>query len=253
MTDDTERALPPGDLFAQMRDLHLMAWKHPHRIPKQLAAGENDPNIAMAHGLRPLHLAASSPMPKALEALTALLDAGADPNLIDELGAPPLFWAVRWGEAEIVSKLIPCTEAAASRLDNWARGIVHWWAMGSDDEGEASEQLLREAGADFTRLDGIGAAPIHWAAALGGRIERLLAFDPSMAQLEDERGYLPIHYAAGAGITLAACGPLIAAGADPHQAAGQFRPDEMVPDTMKAEWHELVGDQPDSAQPPTPE
>ncbi len=248
MADHNGRVLPPADIFARLRDLHEMAWQAPHDIAAAFEGADDDldPNLEMEHSVRPLHLAAISPMLRAPEGVTALLEAGADPDLDDGLGAPPVFWAARWGEASTLAELMVKTTDPVQRLDGWSRGIAHWWAIGSDDEGGSGEQVLLEAGADFLKLDDLGAAPIHWAAGIGGRVERLLAIDPTMAELPDWKGFRPIHYAAGAGITLAACKPLLAAGADPGQAAGQFRPTDLLPAEMKADWNAVVGEREDA-------
>ncbi len=242
MDTDNERPMPPRNLFARLRDLHRTAWVAPHELEDRLNGPGQDPNGKMDDdAVRPLHIAAISPMPRAAAGVRALLAAGADPDLADAMGAPPAFWAARWGEAAALAELIRGTQGVADRLDAWQRGIAHWWAMGNDDVGEASDQLLLDEGVPFQLLDHLGAAPIHWAAAIGGRVERLLALDGDFAMLPDRAGFLPIHYAAGAGITLQAVPQLIAAGADPDRAAGQFWPADFLADDMKDEWTSLTG------------
>ena len=239
---EAKRPMPPSDIFSRLRDLHRMAWAAPHELGDELSALNEDPNAKLDEdAVRPLHLAAISPMPGATEGVEALLAAGADPNLADGMGAPPLFWAARWGEAATVAELAVKTEEAAELKDSWDRTIAHWWAMGDDGTGKASEQVLAEVKADFAAIDHIGAGPVHWAAAVGGRIRRLLALDGEMATMPDRAGFLPFHYTTGAGITLKAVPHLIAAGADPAHLAGQFRPADFLDEPFEEEWNRLTG------------
>ena len=47
----------------------------------------------------------------------------------------------------------------------------------------------------------------------------MLALGGDMAEMPDRKSFRSIHFAAGAGITLAACGPPMAAGVDPKKSA----------------------------------
>ena len=243
MDTDAGRPMPAIGLFEELRDLHLQAWQSPHELHELANDHDGDPNeVLNNHGVRPLHLAAISPMPRAMDGVTGLMAAGADPNLTDALGAPPVFWAVRWASADITSVLIRETSDVAQLRDRWKRTIAHWWAIGPVDEGEGTQLALRDAGVEFNHLDDLGSAPIHWAAALGGRVDRLLAKEPHLVHQPDRRGFQPMHYAASAGVTMATCKALIRRGADVEGLVGQFRPVDLVPDSMRADWESLLTD-----------
>lgn len=157
----SQRPMPPSDIISRLRDLHRMAWAAPHELSDELTAPNEDPNAKLDDdAVRPLHLAAISPMPGATEGIEALLAAGADPNLVDGMGAPPLFWAARWGEAATVAEIAVKTDGAAELRDTWDRTVAHWWAMGDDGTGKTSVQVLADVKADFAAIDHIGAGPM---------------------------------------------------------------------------------------------
>ena len=143
---ESQRPMPPGDILSKLRDLHRMAWAAPRELGDELFALNEDPNAKLDDdAVRPLHLAAISPTPGATEGVEALLAAGADSNLVEGMGAPPLFWAARCGEASTVAELAAKTEGAASLRNSWDRTVAQWRAMGTTGPGRPANRCLRRS------------------------------------------------------------------------------------------------------------
>jgi SAM-dependent methyltransferase len=79
--------------------------------------------------------------------VAALLEAGADPNVVDDLGMTPLLWAVFGGYAEIVERL--CSRGADVGLRG-ATGETALWHAEDDFGLEDVAAVLRRHGATAT-------------------------------------------------------------------------------------------------------
>ena len=237
MTDMEGRVMPPVGVMDRLHGLHLVAWQSPERVARELDELGADPNEAMEGGLRALHLAAITPMPAGIQAIEALIEAGADPNASDDMLAPPAFWAARWGEKAAVAELVTKTDEAEDRRDAWGRNIAHWWACGREERGKDSERVLIDCLVDWDQFDEFGAKPVHWAAALAGRVARLVNLAPEMVRMEDRQGFHPIHWAAGAG-EVGTCHQLARLGAEASEPIGGIDIRDLLPDSMKDAWPE---------------
>ena len=107
---EVERYVYAGDMA-----LHFAAAAYQVEMARRLVAGGADVRAKNRHEAEPLHAAAvGDPSsvhwnPAAQRATIAfLIDAGADPNAIDKLGASPLHKAVRTRCAEAVRVLLEC-------------------------------------------------------------------------------------------------------------------------------------------------
>ena len=140
----------------------------------------------------------------------ALLDAGADVNVTDELGECPLHIAAVRGYLQAVSMLI-AKGADVNAGD--VRGLTPLHAAAWSGNNEIVE-LLIDKGADINAGDEDGVTPLH-AAALAGRNETvdLLIARGADVNVKNREGMTPLHAAALAGDreTIAL---LIAGGAD---------------------------------------
>ncbi len=207
-----------AEMLGGLTGLRRVLWESPEQAEEHLpAAGGAQLNEICPRGVPLLHIAAISPMPAAAAAVRALLAAGARPEQTDAIGAPAACWAARWGTAEMLDIL---TAAELPLRDEAGRQITHWWAMGDPDRGEATEDVLKGLGCGFLPPDARGATPAHWAAAVGGRMRRLLAIEPGAWTVPDGQGFPPIFWAAGAGCSYAAVPELLEAGERPDAKAG---------------------------------
>ena len=250
MTETETRAAAPLGVMERLHGLHSVAWRTPEEISEQLDELGADVNEAMEGGLRPLHLAAITPLPAGTRAITALIEAGADPNEVDDMQAPPAFWAARWGVQAGLAELVIRTDQAFSRLDAWGRNIAHWWACGADERGAGSEALLDPDEVDWEQHDELGANPIHWAAAMPGRVARLVQLEPEHVIAPDRRGFLPIHWAAVCG-QIETCRQLARLGheklgTDATRPVGDITIRDLLPGELKGQWddeppHEAAG------------
>ena len=228
---------PFRDLDVQP-EIHRCAFREPHRVGSLLADGSADPNLPAAGGARPLHMAAASPEPKAADGIAALLAANADPAAVDAAGATPAFWAARWGTIETLEALRAGSEAG-SRTDRLGRGIGHWFAMGSPEDGAyIDDYLADECGIPFSGEDTNGWEPIHWAAAVGGRTAAIVKRVDGAALAGDAAGWPPVFHVALGGGSFEALADLVAAGADPEAAAGSRKAADFA--NSPERWREAV-------------
>lgn len=212
-------------LFDDLPELHARCFLRPEQVEGRLDGVEvNEP---AAYGASPLHMAAISPMPHAERAVSALLEAGADPEAETIDGATPLLWAVRWGTIDTVIAFGE-DRISPESTDRAGRNAAHWWAMGPAGSGAEINELLNERRVAFDTTDRHGWAPVHWAVAVGGRIGPLLDNWPEMAHQPDESGFPPIFHAAAGGPGHEALERLVAAGADPGHRAGQLTPEDFA-------------------------
>jgi ankyrin repeat protein len=82
----------------------IIADNHMNALSDLISAQGIDVNLPIYHGITPLLLAAAN---NSMNSITVLLNAGADPDLICEIGAhTPLFVAAMLGRKEMVIKLL---------------------------------------------------------------------------------------------------------------------------------------------------
>ncbi|KAI0529486.1 hypothetical protein KFK09_002036 [Dendrobium nobile] len=124
-------------------------------------------------------------------AISALLDAGADPNAVDEGGKSVISLAVSAGSADAVETLL---EAGASdRPFHEAAG---------ENRTDLMAVLLAWSGSEpwFDRADAYGRTPVHCAAERGAldalRLSLTSGGDPHQT---DSSGWTPLHYSAAGG------------------------------------------------------
>ena len=220
-------------LFDNLPDLHARCFFRPQEVNGQLY--KEEVNALAAYGVSPLHMAGISPMPFAARAVSALLQAEADPDAVASDGATPLLWAVRWGTIDTVIAFGE-DRIILESTDSNGRNAAHWWAMGPAGSGEEINDLLNERQVSFDATDRHGWAPVHWAVAVGGRFGPLLDSWPELAHQPDESGFPPIFHSAAGGAGHEALARLLEAGADPGHRAGQLTPEDVAasPDAWRA-------------------
>jgi ankyrin repeat protein len=142
--------------------------------------------------------------------IKALLEAGADVNVADELGEKPLHIAAVRGYLQAASMLI-AKGADVNGGDGRGLTPLHAAAWSGNNEVVA---LLIDKGADINAGDEDGVTPLH-AAALAGRNETvaLLIARGADVNVKNAEGMTPLHAAALASDKETAA-LLIAAGAD---------------------------------------
>ena len=226
------------ELFDKLTELQEMCFSRPEQVAAENGQPEagtpEELNHQGVYGTTALHLASISPLPHAPKAIQALLAAGADPDLRAADGAAPLLWAVRWGAVDSVLAF-DHDRLDSGLTDASGRNAAIWWAMGPAGSGSEIDEFLADREIDFALHDSGGWCAIHWAAAVGGRLNSLLQRFPEMARLEDRAGLPPIFHAAAGGVP-SAVEPLLAAGADPGHRAGRFAPVDIAaaPDAFLA-------------------
>ena len=150
-----------------------------------------------------------------LEVAEACLEAGADLNARDELGAAPLHWVASYNENPSV--LVALLDAGA---DQDARDMWDWTPLhraGLNNNPSVLAALL-DVGADPNSLNVDESTPLHTAAEHNDNPSVLAALldadaDPNA---RDYYGLTPLHFAAGYNDDPAAVAALLAAGADPN-------------------------------------
>jgi ankyrin repeat protein len=191
-------------------------------------------NLAAAQA--PLALRAdevpSSPLAEAAQrgdfgAVRKLLDAGGlDVDAPDRDGTPALHWAVQWGDAEAVARLLSAG-ADADAPNRYGMRPLHV-ALGAGDV--ALTRALLEAGADATAVDRAGETPLMLAARAGdAELLRLLIERGAAVDARDEHfGQTALMIAAREGHVEAARA-LLDAGADVDAQTRPEPPPRFIP------------------------
>jgi ankyrin repeat protein len=148
-----------------------------------------------------------------------LLAAGANPNIADQYGRTPLYYAAVSGNKEIV-KILLDYHADPNRADNDGRTPLHD-AAGRSGNKEIV-QILLDYGADPNSADKYGTTPLLLAAEYGHKeiVQILLDYgaDPNRA---DKCGVTPLHTAAEFG-RKEIVQVLLGAKADPNRVINKY-------------------------------
>jgi len=132
------------------------------------------------------------------EAIKALLAKGANVNVVDEDGTPPLYWAADKDDVEAVKILLAAGAKVDATTENGEQAI-HVAAAPINDDPELVKILLA-AGAKANAVSKNGTQPIYYAAE-NGEIETLKVLLANGAKIDaaDNEGIQPIHCAAQCG------------------------------------------------------
>jgi ankyrin repeat protein len=181
------------------------------RLNGMLTAGANV-NLKDERGITPLMYAA---WVGSVDAMTQLLDHGADPNLSNSSGSTALMLS-----ATELSKIRLLKNRGARVNVVSARGRTPLFLAAMSDRSADIARLLIAAGADVKVVDGMKMTVLH-AAALGNDAEtvRLLIDAGLDVNAIDFKGYSPLIYAASNG-NLSAARLLLANGADVNAVSG---------------------------------
>ena len=205
--------------------LHRAANRGDLACVKLLLAAGADPNEpcpnapAAAPGYRPLHVAESA------EVMRALIDAGADLNACDAELLPPLFHAVAGADTPRVLALLSVGANINAQLPQTGGTVLHTAARkiglpgGWRGDREECLRALMAHGAKRDATDNHGRTPLHDASLWNlSDVARILLEAGAEVNCADESGKTPLHLAAmGQGDDSAACLKLLlAAGADPN-------------------------------------
>lgn len=160
-------------------------------IKALLAAGANLTAVD-GHGQQPIQIAAFTDKSEALKLLIA---AGAKVDVADSRGIQPIIYAVQVGGIESVKVLV----AAGARLDAFdkeGRQPIHIAAYSGFDNVNLVKTLLA-VGAKVDAQDSSAAQPLHWAARRGNlEIAKVLLAAGARVDAVDNNGDQPLHWAA---------------------------------------------------------
>jgi ankyrin repeat protein len=160
---------------------HIGAWDHndpPVNAAFQLLLYHKaNVNAQDNEGLTPLHVLATSDSSFKREAVRALLDAGAKPDLRDKHGRTPahLFLSGKWPWSQAGECLAMLARAGADldAKDDERQTLLHYLAASGDQRPmffiEGVDGLLTRAKTDFNARDKNGNTPLHIAAKTNAR------------------------------------------------------------------------------------
>ncbi len=187
--------------------LHKAARHDRAEIVQALIKAGVDIDVKNNLGETPLYCAARDGR---IRIVQSLIKAGADIEATDRAGSTPLYVAAKKGETEIVQALL-AAGADIEVKNNDGRTPLHEAAREGKTE---TVQALIAAGADKEAKNEYGTTPMHWA-AMNGKTETVQALIAAGADKEakDKYGRTPMHWAALMGKT-ETVQALIAAGVD---------------------------------------
>jgi ankyrin repeat protein len=183
-----------------------------YAIAVRTLLGDGAPvNVARGDGVTALHWAAH---PDDLQTADLLIGAGANVNASDDHGVPPLSLACVNGSAAMVGRLLTAGASPAATLESGESVLMTAARTGSSD----TVKLVLTQGADVQAREGDnGQTALMWAAAESHLVRLLLQHGADVHARSDEAFTLLLFAAQQGSVDIAAM--LLAAGADPNQAA----------------------------------
>ena len=174
---------------SRMSALRLVAIVFP--IAFLIACSTSNTILSIEKGpTTPLHRAAADGEP---EAVTLLLDGGAEIEARNENGGTPLHVAVENNEPEVVALFLDRGADIEARTDN-GRMPLHVAAGNNEPKVVA---LLLDKGADIHAGSTIGSTPLHFAAGYNKpEVVALLLDEGANIEARTEKGRTPLHIAA---------------------------------------------------------
>lgn len=185
-----------------------------------------DVNDVDCRGKTALHYACAWARDRRLESVNLLLMRGADPNIVDDYGHQPVFYACESGNLKCLQALVKYG-IDVNQSGHQGRHPIHY-ACGKGTVEVA--RMLVDKGAAVSCTDSKGKQPLHYASQYGndGCLRFLLALDVDV-NCADDTGFRPLHYACKW------CRPnavriLLKYGAEPEEVDSENRkPDDLVP------------------------
>lgn len=182
---------------------------------QQCLADGGDPNaIIQGRGVAAIHVAAGAIGNAAI--LSAMIEAGGNPNLVDEMGNTPIHWAAsKINNPEIITSLISYgADPNIPRDDD-----THMTALNMALFNKNPEILraLLEGGADPLQNSEYERLPIHWAASMDASAEKIEMLAEATGNIDIRDGMMdstPLHFAAQAASKTETIDILLALGAD---------------------------------------
>ena len=174
-----------------------------------------------------------------LPAVSACLEAGADPNFRDETELSALHASLRQSLDREVTRVLLDHGADLAQLTDSGWGPLHVAARYAFDPGVIS--VLRDAGADPDSRANDGSTPLHVAAEYGGNPWAIVKLRYAGANLDarDEDGNTPLHLAAMHAEDPLFVKTLLEEGADPFSYSDGWSPLALA--TVHNPNHRLAG------------